>query len=173
MRFTLLTLTCFFFFTCTPEPETVQVKNFTLEVPPGISYDKNQDGNKLITFSNGSKLKLFIEDGIGGVVRPGRVADQYEATGVEEFTFDHLYDGYYKTYKGTERFAAEAETINGSRYRRRRFNATVNGDTEIYFELGLLMVDTRYYTIINSGLRAEEADYADAVEELIGSIRAK
>jgi hypothetical protein len=44
---------------------------------------------------------------------------------------------------------------------------------DIYFEVGLIMVDKRYYTIINTGLQREYADYADAVDRLIDSIRAK
>lgn len=44
---------------------------------------------------------------------------------------------------------------------------------DIYFEVGLIMVDARYYTIINTGLQSEEADNSDMVDQLIGSIRSK
>jgi hypothetical protein len=83
--------------------------------------------NTLISFGNGSKLKLFIEDGIGGVVRPGRVADQYEDTGVEDFAFEHLFDGYFSRYGGTKRLPANKQDINGNPYRSQRFLGTTQG----------------------------------------------
>lgn len=173
MRFYLifLLLSCLVF-SCTPEAETVSVKNFTLEVPPGFSYSKEQSGNKLISFSNGGNLKFYIEDGIGGVVRPGKIAAQYKDSGVEDFSFNHLFDRYYANYKGYERFPVEKKDINGNRYHHQRFFGMA-GTREIYFDIGLLQIDSRYYTIVESGLQSEEPGYADKVEALIGSIRAK
>lgn len=117
MRFYLiLCLLLCVLFSCSRESETVSVKNFTLEVPPGLIYDKEASGNKLISFSNKSKLKLFIEDGIGGVVRPGKIADQNGDTGVEDFAFKHLFEGYYSRYGGVKRLPVIKESINGNAY---------------------------------------------------------